>query len=126
MPLTEQQKQHRKARRLWVKALESGKFKWGKSTLHAPGDKFCCLGVACVVADKHGIPVQRLEGRVAGALLSNQRDVMKWLGLSTGAGDFVRDGDTNDLTCINDRAKRNPFKKIAKIIASEPEGLFVD
>ena len=34
-----------KARRLWVHALRSGKYGWGKEELHPTDDKFCCLGV---------------------------------------------------------------------------------
>ena len=122
MPLTEKQKQHRKARRLWVKALESGKFRHTTGLLQGQNNTFCCLGVACVVAEKEGVEVRQIKNQITGITLANQPRVKDWLGLSDGAAEYI-DGSLVDL---NDNAKRNPFKKIAKIIASEPEGLFVD
>jgi hypothetical protein len=48
--------------RKWVRKLESGILKQGKSTLVRTNDKgvnqYCCLGVACVVA---GIPQKKFE-----------------------------------------------------------------
>lgn len=32
---------------LWLRALRSEEYKQGREQLRAPGDKFCCLGVAC-------------------------------------------------------------------------------
>lgn len=38
----------------WIKALRSGKYKQGRSYLHAD-DKFCCLGVLCELAVESGV-----------------------------------------------------------------------
>lgn len=47
----------RKPIQMWVDALRSGEYKQGKGVLHAKtkrGDRFCCLGVACDLYQKHG------------------------------------------------------------------------
>lgn len=125
MKLTEEQKQHRKARRLWVKALRSGEFGWGKSYLEPTKGNFCCLGVACMVAEKQGIELNRNDnGSLYGASLNDQIPVMNWLGLKFPGGKY---GDGNPhLALVNDDADECPFAQIADIIESEPEGLFVD
>jgi hypothetical protein len=42
----------------WVEALRSGEYEQGSDALYK-GGKYCCLGVACVVA---GIPKETIEG----------------------------------------------------------------
>lgn len=108
-----------KARRLWVRALRSGKYGWGKEGLHPKDGKFCCLGVLCEVAIKQGVITSYAHND---GTLSNYPEVLGWVGLQDDSGDFY-DGD---LTKINDEAKRNPFKKIANLIENNPEGLFVE
>lgn len=44
-------------KRRWVEALRSGKYEQGKSNLFK-NDKFCCLGVACVVAGIETITIK--------------------------------------------------------------------
>lgn len=39
----------------WVTALRSGEYKQGKTQLRTADDKFCCLGVLCDIALKHGV-----------------------------------------------------------------------
>jgi len=106
-----------KARRLWVRALRSGKYKWGKNSLHPTDDKYCCLGVLCEIAIKQGI-IGSYEERAPGL----PDKVRLWAGLDTDSGDF----SDNRLAAINDDATRNPFKKIANLIEKKPEGLFVE
>lgn len=43
--------------RLWVDALRSGDYQQGRDQLRF-GDTYCCLGVACDVAMKNGVPVR--------------------------------------------------------------------
>lgn len=46
--------------KLWHDALVSGDYKQGTGTLGRNG-AYCCLGVACEVAIKHGVPLERQE-----------------------------------------------------------------
>ena len=106
-----------KARRLWVRALRSGKYEWGKNHLHPTDDRYCCLGVLCEIAIKQGIIESYLQ-RATGL----PDKVRLWAGLDTAIGDF----SNKSLAEINDDATRNPFKKIANLIEKKPEGLFVE
>lgn len=112
--------------RAWVRALRSGKFKWGKNALQSKSG-FCCLGVACIVAEKHDVIVSRDGDRLEGENLNHQRAVMDWLGLAGTDGEFE---DANrivqSLAEKNDTALRNPFAKIADLIESKPAGLFTN
>ncbi len=105
--------------RKWVEALESGEFKHSKEVLQGERE-FCCLGVACVVAEKARVPVVRWKGPInpiKGTNLSYQPAVQKWLGVSgRNWMEFQR-----ELIDINDHASRNPFKKIARIIRERVE-----
>jgi hypothetical protein len=51
--------------RLWVAALRSGEYEQGQEALASlRGDlppAYCCLGVACEVAIKNGLPLRRIE-----------------------------------------------------------------
>jgi hypothetical protein len=113
-----------KARRMWVRALRSGKYGWGKRSLNPKEGRYCCLGVLCEVAIKQGIISSYNPG--IGYLPD---DVIKWVGLSGKYGKF---GSPNplyggeSLVEINDSSKRNPFLKISNIIDKSPEGLFKD
>lgn len=65
-------------------ALVSGEFKQGRYSLEPESNTFCCLGVACVVAERHGVEVLRgSDGRLLGAsLFGLQRAVGKWLDIA--------------------------------------------
>lgn len=106
-----------KARRLWVRALRSGKYGWGKEALKPDDGRFCCLGVLCEVALKRGIISS--YGHNASFLPDSVRE---WVGLeyNDGAKEYLQ-----PLSEINDESKRNPFKKIANLIEKKPAGLFV-
>jgi hypothetical protein len=43
-------RQQKANRKLWVKALRSGKYKQGTKVLRSADNAFCCLGVLCAVA----------------------------------------------------------------------------
>jgi hypothetical protein len=134
-----QTKQQKAVVRRWVKALESGLYKQGENYLVSPGknsDKFCCLGVLCdmAVRDKV-IPAPGLvDPAMTGSDIpcyayngSNQtlpKKVMAYAGVSEECGKFIGQyGLTISLAELNDGGKS--FKQIAKIIKSNPEGLFV-
>jgi hypothetical protein len=127
----------------WLKALESGEFNQTTGQLEEPGPKYCCLGVACVLAEKEGVKVERYShdygeaygDRIIGGSLSNQRGVMEWLGLRSLTGMQFVDGRLvgkspsaiekgyESLTHLNDNGKT--FKEIAAIIRAHPERFFV-
>jgi hypothetical protein len=57
----------------WIKALRSRKFKQTNSELQA-GNKYCCLGVLCRVAQKKGLEVFEEDGELEGGSLEDQPD----------------------------------------------------
>lgn len=128
-------------RKDWVAALRSGEYKQGKGLLRRPGktgDKFCCLGVLCEMAVKAGvIPAAKYMeaativgdrygyggGKTGPSTELPPKKVRDWAGITTENGTFDVQGDfPNTLTELNDNGKT--FKAIAKIIESEPAGLF--
>jgi hypothetical protein len=114
------------ARKLWVQALRSGRFRQGRRYLRK-GDQYCCLGVACELFMQHETPLPtelREHGKVAynASTACAPRVVQRWMGLAddTGIyGDFDR-----SLAGHNDNGES--FEKIADIIESRPTGLFVE
>lgn len=102
----------------WVAALRSGEFKQAQRKL-ATKDGFCCLGVACVLAEKDGLSLPD-DWKDRGSL---PWTICRWLGLRTGWGQYGPALE-NELTRDNDK-KDKTFAEIAGIIESEPEGLFV-
>ena len=116
------------ARKLWAEALESGEYEQATQWLQS-GNGFCCLGVACEVAEEHGIKVIREEGTgdIDGSDLDDQPAVQRWLGLKSEDGDFLclnadRYPRTN-LIHLNDEGNTT-FAELAAIIRAEPKGLF--
>lgn len=126
--------------RAWVEALRSGKYKQTTYALRRAGkkkDSFCCLGVACKlysdsVGGKWNTPQQpELEEQISftddtkelkGYDLTSS--IMRWLGLATPIGKHYNiHGRTCSLVELNDEANFT-FAQIAKIIESEPKGLF--
>lgn len=111
----------REARKLWAEALESGEFKQGTGSLHPTQDRYCCLGVLCVLAGRDGV---QAEWR------NDDEDlppvVMSWVGLSDPSGGWEASAwaVSDCLAGLNDNGTR--FRKIAAIIRSEPEGMFVE
>lgn len=113
-------------RRAWIRALESGKYKQGRGALHRRG-RHCCLGVACEVLLNRGVPMETVERNNTTFYDSCYLDLppiaVEALGLNTALGDF--EGPVNKscaLTSLNDSGRR--FKTIAKVIRSNPKGLF--
>jgi hypothetical protein len=107
----------------WVEALRSGEFDQGRSALETT-QGFCCLGVACKVYEKEtGKSAKYHNGRLVGELLSDQYEVLLWLGLRKADGLFYSGTETETLTHLNDN--HADFLAIADLIESEPDGLFI-
>lgn len=112
-------KYNAKARREWIKALQSGDYKQGTGKM-CTGKKFCCLGVAL-----------DLEGATFtdGSVYINDDDVVDnagsslpdWLRAKLG----ISVDDTSTLAEMNDGdfvkgVKKHSFKKIAEHIRNLP------
>lgn len=123
----------------WVTALRSGNYKQGRSYLHkrrTSGDSYCCLGVLCEVAVKHGVidpPTPRRDDETImcyGKNLDNApfylpKEVIEWAGVvderisidpilakTTYAG-----RDTRSLSHMNDMGAS--FSEIADVIEEQ-------
>lgn len=102
----------------WVNALQCGDFKQTHSTLYAPSlDAYCCLGVACVVAERFEIKIDREEetNYIIGDELGDQEEAKKFLGVTT-KGERI-------LVHLNDVVKLD-FSQIADFIRKFPELIF--
>lgn len=133
-----QTKEQKAVVREWVKNLESGLYKQGKSALvtlagesnNNKDDKFCCFGVLCDMAVVEGVigdPTEFGNNLGYGEIESTAflpQEVMDWAGIASPDGVYTDDrGNSHTLAGRNDRGAS--FKKIAEIIKSNPEGLFV-
>lgn len=103
---------------LWTQALESGKYKQGKSLLWQKGNKYCCLGVACVIAQETGVRQIEIEKDNDEFLPST---LARFLNMTT-AGSFkepvVYGGkDFTNLADMNDEGVT--FKEIANVIREQ-------
>ena len=111
----------------WVKALRSGDYQQTRHALRRDNG-FCCLGVACDLAVKAGLPVELRES--CGMVTYNGEKsglppiVRAWLGLSEVDG--YMEGfacGCYSLAYMNDHG--GSFTEIADAIEEEPLGLFV-
>lgn len=109
------------AQRFWVAALRSGVYVQAKYKLQQ-GVGYCCLGVACKVAEQHGINVNRVEGVIDGLTLTAQPDVLDWLGLYSHNGEF-KDDEECVLSNLNDEHEYT-FEELADFIEQNAEKLF--
>jgi len=112
----------------WVAALRSGDYKQGHEVLRR-GDEFCCLGVACDLAVKAGLPILvftedecTVYGDRVGTLPDDVRD---WLGLASDTGFYSERRGPTSLVTLNDDHNYD-FARIADVIEQEPDGLFVE
>lgn len=130
-------------REKWIAALRSGEFLQAKGYLSVVGVGMCCLGVACDLASKNGIELVREDVALEREEIKPEyydepvtverfgddfevlpTPVQEWLGLSSASADWsTTAGEMDGLAIRNDRG--DTFEKIAAIIESEPEGLFV-
>lgn len=112
----------------WVAALRSGNYRQGMGQL-CSDDGYCCLGVACDVAVKSGLPIkvetsadQTTSYDGSSCLLP--LSVMGWLGLKGRTGYIgMPFSGTRSLVDRNDSDGWS-FSQIADLIESEPPGLF--
>ena len=114
----------------WVKALPT--YTQGKNFLRK-GDKFCCLGVLCDLAVKHGIIAEGQDRYHAGALSYGEEElagtlpdeVRNWAGMKDPGGRLEprADGATRpfrqSLAELNDAG--HTFEDIAEIISKNWE-----
>ena len=114
----------------WIAALRSGKYAQRTEFLHTKidgVDKFCCLGVLCDLAVKHGIlPAPNLEteiitygdlsdyGRSSSAVLPLK--LQEFMGVDSNQFEVGRHSKST-LTALNDCTKTPyTFEKLADII----------
>ena len=99
----------------WLEALESGEFKQGTNCLGNAEMGYCCLGLGCVAIDVDFNP-----------LSARSLKFMSAVGLRCSEGTLF-DGSFHGKHClteINDFTNAG-FKRIAKLIRSRPEDLFI-
>lgn len=92
---------NQRIKKLWIKALRSGKYKQGKFQLRKPNGQalFCCLGVLC---DLHARTKQGNdwdESRYDGNSIELPKSVVEWAGLDS---DNPKLGRTKYATSLND------------------------
>lgn len=94
-----------RVKKLWIKALRSGKYKQGRAALRSNG-AFCCLGVLC---DLHGKIFKKRWTRngsenwaYAGDTATLPPVVMKWAGLDDDDPKLTRD---KRAAMLNDSGK---------------------
>jgi hypothetical protein len=116
-----------KIKKLWVEALESGKYKQARETLYVKNTGFCCLGVLCDLHRKStkkkkyswnplGSSNKHLYG-ITEAIDSLPDVVMNWAGLEQSNPNITVNGMETTLAQENDSGKT--FKEIAKIIKKQ-------
>ena len=108
----------------WLSALRSGEYPQGKYNLSNRGE-FCCLGVLCEIAVKHGI-LDRFPSRSESGVVTYGKKgtvkeahklpdaVLKWAGIDDAWGEYSTDEYTVTLSGYNDYGKT--FNEIADII----------
>jgi hypothetical protein len=121
----------------WIEALESGKY--GQATGHLRDDDgFCCLGVACDLADPKGWEPHTefsFTHHDSASFLPDDVRLSVGLGHESGSFDFeslprelrreicnYTQYGASALSTLNDRGV--PFPLIAKVIRARPKGLF--
>lgn len=102
-------------KRLWVRALRSGKYEQGRGLLR-DGDTFCCLGVLCdLYLKEHKYSAIDLHGFYL------PRSVRRWAGLASGNPEVrprkVAGIRHDTLASLNDAGRS--FARIATIIEKE-------
>jgi hypothetical protein len=110
----------------WVNTLRSGKYEQCVGTLERNG-KYCCLGVACKVAQENGVTV-KLDSHseeILGGTLAFQEEVWKWIGLKDEDGSFFAFNTKKTLTDLNDDDGCS-FEEIADYIELYADQLFVE
>lgn len=121
---------NKEIKKIWTDALLSGEYTQGKHRLHSrEAETYCCLGVLCDLAVKHGVTEMReVYGDFQYGTGSNEYDwsdkvlpgsVTEWAGLEDDNPDVInpQDGTGSCLAELNDVGFT--FEQIAKIIEEE-------
>lgn len=128
---------------LWADALEQPERKQGWRFLETVDGAQCCLGVACEIAVKDGVVLEKVQEKFdgeedvqmygyvvgAGRLISYTEcsylppDVVKWLGVDDGDPSLVEgDAYTNARTATSCNDVDNmTFQEIAQLVRSLAE-----
>ena len=112
----------------WVDALRSGQYKQARFVLHSQilhngENSYCCLGVACVIAEQNGVIVRRkFDEQLIGGSLYDQPDVLDWLKMKTIVGTYGYT-DAKSLALCNDYEGMD-FNQIADEIERNADTLF--
>ena len=99
----------------WIDALISGVYEQGESCLR-DGDKFCCLGVLCDLAEQDGFDNWK-DGYFSGRDGVLSEAVLQWAGLPLNVNvsvPFYSKGGKRSLSGINDSGAS--FEEIAELI----------
>lgn len=119
----------------WLAALESGEFEQATGCLcKSVGDHlcYCCLGVACVIADRHGaelrrhpVGAHRVDLDVGGDSRGSSLPVdVKNLFKFRSSNGTSSDGKlASSLDRLNDAG--HTFKEIASLVRKNPERYFI-
>lgn len=114
---------------LLVDALRSGEYPQFRGALHKINDGFCCLGVACEVAIKHGLVVTKgqLDGSSDYITYDNDsaclpRSVVEWYGFEVANPWLITDDFAFPMAAavVNDSMNKT-FNEIADLF----EGTFL-
>ena len=97
-----------KWKKLWIKALRSGKYQQARESLRF-GDAYCCLGVLCKVVEPHGRWKRISHGgyQFKGEYSYPPKDIAKKVGMRQTS--FLELGRLNDFDNLT-------FEQIAKYI----------
>jgi len=110
-----------------VDVLRSGRFIQGSGSLQSSVGKdaeYCCLGVACKIAEESGVPLVYGSKVLYGGDLSDQLSVKSWFGFRGDYGGTLESFNT-DLVNLNDHLGLN-FSKIADIIEEHASSIFTE
>lgn len=127
-----------------IAALRSGQYPQGHTRLQTEAWQYCCLGVACLVAEAAGVPVKRdKHGRIKGTSLEAQPEVQRYFGFRGAVGEIsppLYSGKDRSLSvakttthrvCRTDLADANDFAcldftQIADLLERYPERVFIE
>ena len=124
----------------WIDALRSGEYEQGQNCLQshrAAGDRFCCLGVACKVAQEAGVKVSTDDhDYLVGGTLHSQSWTREYFGFKNGVGDFPKEGAqiakdgsaiAGELSCLTELNDHGyTFEDIADFVEEHPEWIFCE
>lgn len=111
-----------KIKKLWLKALRSGKYTKGTGSLRSD-NKYCCLGVLTdLYCKQKKVGWTKVKSEISSEYLSPS--VRKWSGLPLNNPEVFYKKETHTLAALNDGRisqgiKPMPFKSIANVIEKQ-------